>query len=340
MDQKKYEYIGDLSQVFHVETYRMEGGKKDGVRATSVTNETGLSFIILADRCMDIYRLSYKGINFSYLNPCGVVAPQYYDRTGINWLKSFSGGMLVTCGLDNVGNPCAEGEEAGLHGRIGNTPAEEYAVKMIEEADGNRVEISGMMRQSFIFGDKLRLRRKITAYQERNCVEIEDEICNMGFKKQEYMQLYHCNIGYPFLLPDCELLFSTKSVTGANPFSEENKNEWNRIKEPEEIDEMCFIHELESKNGYSCVGMFNHKLQMGLMLRFDNYDLDRFLQWRYLSRGEYVMGLEPATNIADGKTEEKKKGRIKTLDSGKSVKHKLEFWFYDSIEELKNAMEN
>lgn len=34
MDIKRYEYIGDLSQLFRADTYRLEGGKKDGVRAS------------------------------------------------------------------------------------------------------------------------------------------------------------------------------------------------------------------------------------------------------------------------------------------------------------------
>lgn len=154
------------------------------------------------------------------------------------------------------------------------------------------------------------------------------------------MQLYHCNIGYPFLSPDCELLFPSKSVTGANLYSEENLEKWNQITEPEKIGEMCFLHELESRSGHSCVGMFNHRLQIGFMLWFENYDLDRLLQWRYLNRGEYVIGLEPATNYAGGKTQEKQESRIKTLEPGTSVKHKLRFEFFDSLDKLKEVMEN
>ena len=133
MDRTKYEYIGNLSQLFHVENYRMEGGKKDGVRVTNVQNENGLNYTVVADRCMDIANLSFKGINISYINPSGIVAPEYYDRTGVNWLKSFTAGFVTTCGLDNVGNPCEDGEELGLHGRIGNTPADEYNVRIIRE---------------------------------------------------------------------------------------------------------------------------------------------------------------------------------------------------------------
>ena len=58
-NQKKYEYIGDISQLFRVNNYRLEGGKKDGVKVTQIANETGLKFSVVADRCMDIAYLSY-----------------------------------------------------------------------------------------------------------------------------------------------------------------------------------------------------------------------------------------------------------------------------------------
>lgn len=338
MKAEQYEYIGDLSQLFRVETCRLEGGKKDGVRATFVTNETGLSYTVAADRCMDIPYLSYKGVNISYVNPCGIVGPQYYDRTGTNWLKSFTGGLVATCGLDNVGNPCTEGEELGLHGRIGNTPAEEYSVQMKKEGQDNLVQISGVMRQSFIFGDKLRLHRNITSYQEKTILEIEDEITNTGFEEQEYMQLYHCNIGYPFLSPACELFIPSLSVKGANPYSQENIDKWDKIEEPSKVGEMCFWHQLKDQDGTYCVGMFNHEKKIGFSLRFENHDLNRFLQWRYLNKGEYVIGLEPATNYAGGKIEEKTRDVIKKIPPQASVKHKLVFTFVDSVEELKESM--
>lgn len=338
MEVKRHEYIGDLSQLFRVETYRMEGGKKEGVRGTTVVNEGGLSYTVVADRCMDIAYLSYKGVNISYINPCGVVGPQYYDRTGTNWLKSFTGGFVATCGLGNVGSPCTDSEELGLHGRIGNTPAEEYSVK-IETQDGeNRVLISGLMRQSFIFGDKLLLKRKITSYQEKNILILEDEITNTGFEPQEYMQLYHCNIGYPFLSPDCELFIPSSAVRGANPYSEANLDKWDKIEEPSKIGEMCFQHDLPDQDGTSCAGMFNHKKKIGFTLRFENHDLTRFLQWRYLNKGEYVVGLEPATNYADGKAAERERDGIKILEPQSSVRHKLMFEFVDSMEELKRSM--
>lgn len=338
MNRTKYEYIGNLSQLFHVENYRMEGGKKDGVRVTNVQNETGLNFTVAADRCMDITHLSFKGVNISYINPSGIVAPEYYDRTGLNWLKSFTAGFVTTCGLDNVGNPCEDGEELGLHGRIGNTPADEYNVSIIREEEDNKVEITGIMGESFIFGAKLRLKRKITSFQEKNRLILEDEIVNEGFTEQEYMQLYHCNIGYPFLSPDCEIIIPSDEVKGGNPYSQENIEKWNMVEEPSHVGEMCLLHQLR-KSGDECrVGMFNNKEKIGFTLSFDGKELERFLQWRYLNKGEYVVGLEPATNYAGGKKNERETDRILKLNPGETKHHRLQFDFYDSREAFDEAM--
>ena len=87
-----------------VDNCRLEGGRQDGVRATTAVSENGLSYTVIVDRCMDIAYLSFKGTNISFINPNGITAPQYYDRQGTNWLKNFTAGFFTTCGLDNVGN--------------------------------------------------------------------------------------------------------------------------------------------------------------------------------------------------------------------------------------------
>lgn len=60
----------------------------------------------------------------------GIVAPSYFEDEGFKSLRSLSLGLLTTCGLTYFGIPSYEnGEELGLHGRIGNIPAEEVGVK-------------------------------------------------------------------------------------------------------------------------------------------------------------------------------------------------------------------
>lgn len=340
MNKEKYKYIGNLSQLLRVENFRMEGGRSDNVRATAVTNENGLSYTVIADRCMDIAYLSYKGVNISFINPNGIVGPQYYDRVGTNWLKNFTAGFLTTCGLDNVGNPCMDQEELGLHGSISNTPAQDYSAVIVEDKGENQVCIRGTMNDSTLFGRRLKLNRTITSFQDKDTIILEDEIVNTGFEREEYMQLYHCNIGYPFLSQECSLYIKSDSVTGANPFSEANKDKWNTMEPPSKIGEMCFIHDIKDENGLCRAGMFNDKLHIGFILSYKKGSLDNFLQWRYLHEGAYVVGLEPATNLIGGKAEERKAGRIKTVNPGSSVKHRLQFDFYNCKEDFESNLFN
>ena len=98
-------YIGHPSQLSGVEEYRLIGGKGDGMRLLQVRNGLGLEFTVSPDRAADITRLSYEGVNYSYISPSGYVAPAYYDQQEFGFLKSFTCGFLTTCGLSNIGVP-------------------------------------------------------------------------------------------------------------------------------------------------------------------------------------------------------------------------------------------
>lgn len=60
-----------------------------------------------------------------------------------------------------------------------------------------------------------------------------------------------------------------------------------------------------------------------------NESLDKFIQWKYLNKGEYVIGLEPTTNYTRGKAKEREKDVIKKVAPLSSVKHRLEIDFFE-----------
>ena len=120
-------YLGHDSQLCCIEEVRLVGGKGDGMRLYEINNGKGLMMTVTPDRAGDIMRLRYKGINLSYMSPCGYVAPAYYDSIDNHWLQSFTAGFLTTCGLDNVGSPNEDdGEALPLHGTLANIPQSEY----------------------------------------------------------------------------------------------------------------------------------------------------------------------------------------------------------------------
>lgn len=322
------EYVGNQDQLLSVKTFRLEGGWGDQVKATQITNKNGLQFTVVADRCMDIVDLRYKGINVSYQNPCGVVSSKYYDKMGTDWLRSFTAGFFTTCGLDNIGASCEEnGTIYGMHGRIGNTPADQYCVQTIETKDGLEAVITGEMIQSVMFGEKWKLKREIRAYQNVDRIELIDEICNIGFESQEYMILYHCNIGYPFLSPGCEAKIDSHAITPRNAYSAQYQKECLNITKPNKLDEMCYYHEMNNRDGTSLAGIYQPKHEIGFVLLYENHVLDHFVEWKNLSKGQYVLGLEPGSNYVDGKAAERRKEPIKILGPGESVKHKIMFDF-------------
>ena len=115
--------IGRLEQVAGIEPFVFDDGPARGVRAFRFRTGSGLTFDVVPDRGMDVSFAEHGGTPLAWLSPNGVVAPSFYEPQGEGWLRSFPGGLLVTCGLRNVGPPGErEGEELGLHGRASKLP--------------------------------------------------------------------------------------------------------------------------------------------------------------------------------------------------------------------------
>ena len=70
---------------------------------------------------MDIAGAFYEGQAVSWISKTGITSPFLYEKDDKNFLRGFYGGLVTTCGLANIGAPFGE---HGLHGRIGNIPAE------------------------------------------------------------------------------------------------------------------------------------------------------------------------------------------------------------------------
>ncbi len=116
-------YIGHTDQVAGIKLLEGGDGVERGARVLQVWTGTGLSFTVLGDRAMDISTCQYTGMSLTWTSPVGDAHPSYYDAAGAAWLRTFQGGMLVTCGLDTFGPASRdEGEDLGQHGRISNIP--------------------------------------------------------------------------------------------------------------------------------------------------------------------------------------------------------------------------
>jgi penicillin amidase len=120
------------------------------MRVAWINTGAGLRFKVLLDRAMDIADAAYNQYNLSWLNHAGFPPPQPFSDKGLDWLRTFGGGLVATCGLSHVGGPEKDAfGERGVHGNISNIPAEIVSIVQPDPANGsNNWVVSGSKTQS------------------------------------------------------------------------------------------------------------------------------------------------------------------------------------------------
>lgn len=310
-------YIGHDSQICGVEEHRLVGGKGDGMRILEVNNGRGLELVVTPDRAGDIARLRYRGINMSYMSPCGYVAPAYYDSIGSNWLRSFTAGFLTTCGLQAVGSPCVDaGEELPLHGSIANQPCEQaYWTK-----EDDTLVVHTTVKDEVIFGRKLLLERELRVSTQENVFSICDTVTNTGDRTEPFMILYHMNMGYPLLDEDSIVTIPSTEVKARDDHAAEDIGNWMRMEKPTAgYQERCYYHKFSGAEGKASIRQ--PKLGIGLTIGFDAEKLDGFVEWKMMGVRDYVLGLECGNCYPDGRDVMRKTGMLKFLEPGKKKEY-------------------
>ena len=312
-------YIGHDSQVCGIEEHRLVGGKGDGMRLYEINNGKGLELVVSPDRNGDITRLRYRGINMSYMSPCGYVAPQYYDAVGDHWLKSFTAGFLTTCGLQAVGTPCRDaGEDLPLHGSVANLPCEQAYYRKEDEW----LTVHTVTKDETIFGRKLCLSRKIAVSSLENVFIIEDTIENTGDREEAFEILYHMNMGYPLLDEDSVITIPSAEVHPRDDHAAEDIAHWAQMEKPTpRYQERCYYHIFADEKGYAKI--YQPKLDVGLSISFDAKELDGFVEWKMMGVRDYVLGLECGNCYPDGRDVMRKTGMLKFLQPGDKKKYRV-----------------
>ena len=318
---------GHISQIASTRSCTMLEGRGGGCKAIEVVTGSGLAFTVLQGKCLDLFDFRYKGVNLSFIAKVGLTAPQYYNPHN-EFPHYFQGGMLATCGLRNAGAGGEdEGEQHTLHGRIGNTPAENVGVYCGWEGDEYQMTISGEMREAALFKENLVLRRKISTSLGSSCIKISDRVDNDICDPEALMLLYHINFGFPFLGPGLRLMLPRGTKT--RPRDEEAAKGMSRFRtfEPptDGYREQCFYHDMPAlPGGETCVLLRNDELGLGVYVRYNVNQLPVMTQWKCMASGDYALGIEPATCHVEGKAKERRMGMLKFLEPFGSVSFVLE----------------
>jgi hypothetical protein len=335
-------YAGNIEQLAGINRFTYTSGRRDGIRAFEVYNNTGLHYSVMESRCLDIYNFRYKGIHFPPISKPGMVAAQFADLHGVNYLRSICGGLLYTCGLSNVGVPFKdEGIDDIFHGRIRLIPAENCGSYAGLEKDDYVLRVYGEMRDASLFYENLVLKREIvTSINSKTCT-INDILENRGTGEQEYMFMYHLNTGYPVLDEGGKLFIPSAGVKPMSGTAGPLAGQWDRISAPlDNIADDLFVHSLyHDPEGMVHVGLYNEKLKLGIAYSFDYSAMEYIVEWRCFKPADYILGIFPSNNHCAGRGYERENGTIKKIKPLEQKKLGVHITVIDGDEDLEKFIE-
>ena len=329
--------VGDISQIAGAKQYILQSGKAKGVAAIEVKTGSGFSFTVLPDRGLDVAWADYRGIAVGFISKTGVVSPAFYDNRESEFLRSFYGGLVTTCGLTYMGAACSDqGENLGLHGRINNTPAEDISVYNEWENDEFIIKIRGKMRESRVFGENIVLTREITTKLGSNHFTINDSIVNEGFTTQPLMLLYHCNFGYPIVSEDSYMNIPQCKTTPRDNTAAEGIYDCKTFDVPtHNYSEQVFYHDFISSQGDEIRAELFNPTQgnngIGAYIKFNKRQLPYFIEWKQMGEGDYVVGLEPSTWYTQGRAEARKRGELQYINPGQKNIYNIEIGVFEGM---------
>lgn len=343
--QELLKRVGDISQIGTIRLSEMIDGPGRGVRVAEIKNSCGIDMRVLIDRGMDISDLRFNSFPVTWKSSVKETSPLYFNNEGFEWLRTFYGGLLCTCGLSYAGLPCNDnGEELGIHGRIANISAENIILDNRWEGDNYILSIKGTVRESKVFSENLELKREITVPMDEAKVFIHDSIENLSFRTSPLMIIYHMNFGFPLLDKSTYLLEPDSSII---PISEEAKKNIKNFKvfsEPlKDFSEHVFCHDIPADmDGNSNVAMVNEDFNkgngIGIWLKYSKNTLPYLNQWKQVGLGEYVCGLEPSNCKTYGRKLSREKDELHFIEPGEIKDNNIELTILknnDDINSLK-----
>ena len=340
--------VGDISQIARVKPYRLIEGCEDGVMALDVTNGGGLSFTVVPSRGMDISAAHYNGKSLAWRSSVGDSHPAYFDHEGEKghgWLRNFPGGLVTTCGLSWAGAADVEdGQQYGLHGRISNLPAQNVSWDFYWDQDECIISLRGEIRETTVFGENLILVRHISTYLGQRSLKISDYVVNSGFKRVPHMMLYHINIGFPAVNDTARLISPTRNVAPRDADAEAKQDCYAVMQAPEVgYRETVYFHDLAPDgDGYVQTAVVDDSVAasgadssgFGVYCRYKPEELPRFIEWKMMDAGTYVVGMEPANCSVMGRPAEHDAGTLQYLQPGEERHYEIDIGVLDGAAEI------
>ena len=327
--------LGNIDQLAGIRETKLLRGRGEDIQLAEFYNAAGLRFSVVPDRCMDLWDLSYKGINLSFQSKNGLTSPQAYTPADGEFAERWPGGMLVTCGLDNVGGHASEGGVFTTHGRISHVPAKNFGAETYWDGERYVLRATGEVHQTKMYSRHLSIRRTIETGLDEKVIKIHDIITNFEAEDEPFQMLYPFNFGYPLLQADSCVRFSKADLSAMNDISNDSVHMMDPVDGRGE--EMYFYTNLGER---ACGVIYNEALELGAYIAFDTKNLPNCLEWKNMKSHDYVLALEPSNTFALNRDDARKAGKIAVLPAYSSVENHLELGILDGLTEIREFVKN
>jgi hypothetical protein len=257
----------------------------------------GIDLRIHPTRGFDIGSAWFRGLPLAWISGAGEGGSDAKD-----WRAAWGGGLVTTCGLDNVGAPS---EGIGLHGTYTFLHASDIDVTRTEEAVTCLAGIDDPRG--------LHVERVITTRVGEGRLELVDVTRNASSRTLEAPVLYHVNLGWP--LWDQGSTVETDAVEvmprddDAAPFS------------PLEAPPVESASERVWEHVGAAWGRISNNA-LGLSVTVES-NLPRLWQWVDPAPGVYALALEPANCSVLGRANDRATGTLPLLAPGEERATKL-----------------
>jgi hypothetical protein len=302
--------LANPDAVLEARSSRVDGGKADGMRALDIRCWDGIDVRILPDRGFDIGQAWFAGIPLAWVSKVGESAPlDHLD--GMDWSTRFGGGLMVTCGLRNVGMP-SEGQ--GLHGTFSHLRATE--VEVTRQISQDQAHLTARARISDPVDPILVVDRQIRAHAGRGLVEVTDRAINEGLEVADAPLLYHFNFGYPLWGPGARLDVDATETIPRDDASTASLLGWRTAPRIEDTTERVLEHVVRPDGGWGRAAVVNERLGVEVTIRWRAAELPRLHQWIDPSPGMAVLGVEPSNCSTRGRAFDRSEDRLPAMSPG------------------------
>lgn len=326
--------VGCMEQIARVEPFELVNGSERGVRCVRMRNAAGLDLVVAVDRGMSITDLNLKGVPLAFFNGVGVAHPAFSEPEGAGFLRTWPGGFLTPCGLDQVGSPAQDdGENLGLHGRAASVPARDVRWGAEWKEDDYFLWAEGTVHQVAMFGENLSLHRRVGMWLAGTRFWIEDTVENHSFNPAPHMFLQHFNLGFPLVDSETRLELPQHTAHPRDLPARSGIGQYNSFSEPQPgYQEQVFYHDLQADEaGQVEVRLVNPEFDRGKGLAmYWRYALNEYpvlVEWKMMGEGTYVVGIEPANCHVQGRADERARGTLQFLQPLEKRRYVIEVGF-------------